>query len=211
MKLYDYPQAPNPRRVNIFVAEKGIEIERVAVDFAAGEHRQEAYRAKNPACDVPMLETGDGVCISQIRGITRYLEDVYPDTPLLGRSATEKGLVEMWEHLAFVNGILAVAEVLRNTSKGFVDRAVVGPHGYAQSAELAARGALRVADFFTDFDQQLAKNQYVAGDTYSMADITTLVTCDFAKWIKAEIPEECGHLRAWYAKVSERPAVKANP
>ncbi|MBV1907022.1 MAG: glutathione S-transferase [Pseudomonadales bacterium] len=211
MKLYDFPQAPNPRRVNIFIAEKGIEIERVIVDFAAGEHRQDAYRAMNPACDVPMLETDKGIYISQIRGITRYLEEIYPDTPLLGRDATEKGLVEMWEHLAFMNGILAVAGVLRNTSKGFVDRALVGPHGYPQSTELATRGATQIQNFFTDFDQQLANNQYVAGDAYSMADITTLVTCDFAKWVKAEIPKECTHLRAWHAKVSERAAVKANP
>ena len=211
MKLYDFPKAPNPRRVNIFIAEKGIEIERVMVDFMAGEHRGEEYRAKNPACDVPMLETPEGVCISQIRGITRYLEEVYPDKPLLGRNATEKGLVEMWEHLAFINGIVAVAEVLRNTSKSFVDRPVVGPHSYPQSAELADRGRKRIMDFFNDFNQRLANNQYIAGDEFSMADITTLVTCDFAKWVKADIPDHYNHLLTWYAKVSERPAVIANP
>jgi glutathione S-transferase len=211
MKLYDFPPAPNPRRVNIFIAEKGIELERVMVDFPAGEHRSDAYQLKNPACDVPMLETDEGVCISQIRGITRYLEEVFPKTPLLGRNATEKGLVEMWEHLAFMNGILAVADVLRNTGKGFVGRALVGPHDYAQSSELAERGTARVANFFEDFNRQLANNEYVAGDSYSMADITTLVTCDFAKWIKKEIPEQCTHLRSWYERVSARPAVQANP
>ena len=106
---------------------------------------------------------------------------------------------------------LAVAEVFRNTGKGFVDRAVVGPHNYSQSKELAERGAARVANFFEDFNQQLASNEYVAGDNYSMADITTLVTCDFAKWIKTEIPKECVHLRRLYEKVSARPAVVANP
>jgi glutathione S-transferase len=210
MKLYDYPQAPNPRRVNIFLSEKGIEVDKVKVDLMKQEQLQPEYRAKNPACDVPMLELDDGTCISQIRGITHYFEAAYPDIPLLGSTPTEKGLVEMWEHLAFLNGLLAVAEVFRNTTKGFVGRAVVGPHDYAQSAELAERGALRLPNFFTDFDQQLAKNEYVAGDTYSMADISTLVACDFSKWIKAEIPEQCKHLRAWYDKVSERPAVKAN-
>ena len=211
MKLYDFPPAPNPRRVNIFIAEKGIEIERVMVDFSAGEHRTDEYRLKNPACDVPMIETDDGIYISQIRGVTRYLEEIYPETPLLGRTAAEKGAVEMWEHLAFMNGILAVAEVFRNTGKGFVGRAVVGPHSYPQSSELAERGASRVANFFDDINQQLSNNQYVAGDTFSMADITTLVTCDFAKWIKAEIPDQCTHLRDWYEKVSARPAVIANP
>lgn len=211
MKLYDFPQAPNPRRVNIFLAEKGIEVERVAVDLGAGEHLQEAYRSKNPACDIPMLELDDGTCISQIRGITRYFEDIHPETPMLGSTAAEKGLAEMWEHLAFMNGLLAVAEVFRNTAKGFKGRAVVGPHDYPQSAELAERGQQRVANFFQDFNEQLGKHPFVAGDFYSMADITTLVTCDFAKWIKAEIPENCEHLLTWHAKISARPAVKANP
>ncbi len=212
MKLYDFPSAPNPRRVNIFLAEKDIAVERVTVDLMKQEQLQADYMAKNPACDVPMLELEDGTCISQIRGITHYFEAAYPKTPpLLGRSPAEKGLVEMWEHLAFMNGLLAVAEVFRNTAKGFADRAVVGPHNYPQSAELAERGALRLPNFFTDFDQQLANNEYIAGDAFSLADITTLVTCDFARWIKVSIPEDCQHLRAWYSRVSERPSVQANP
>ncbi len=212
MKLYDFPSAPNPRRVNIFLAEKGIEVERVTVDLMKQEQLQPEYLAKNPACDVPMLELDDGTCISQIRGITHYFEAAYPETPpLLGRSPAEKGLVEMWEHLAFMDGLLAVAEVFRNTARGFVDRAVVGQHNYPQSSELAERGALRLANFFKDFDRRLADNQYVAGDAFSLADITTLVSCDFAKWIKTGIPEDCSHLRAWYAKISERPAIVANP
>ena len=211
MKLYDFPSAPNPRRVNIFLAEKGIEVERVTVDLMKKEQLEPEYIAKNPACDVPMLELDDGTCISQIRGVTHYFEAAYPDIPMLSRTPTEKGLVEMWEHLAFVNGLLAVAEVFRNTAKGFTDRAMAGPHNYAQSPELAARGALRLPNFFKDFDQRLEENEYVAGDAFSLADITALVTCDFAKWIKTTIPEDCGHLQAWYNKVSERPAVKANP
>ena len=211
MKLYDFPKAPNPRRVNIFVAEKGLDIERVTIDLSTREQLKPEYRSKNPACDVPMLELEDGTCISQIRGITHYLEATYPDTPLLGATPTEKGLVEMWEHLAFMDGLLAVAEVFRNTAKGFVDRAVVGPYNYPQSAELAERGRSRIVNFYKEFDQQLANNEYVAGQSYSMADITTLVVCDFAKWIKSSIPEDCKHLQAWYNKVSQRPAVAANP
>ncbi|HBA33035.1 MAG TPA: glutathione S-transferase [Gammaproteobacteria bacterium] len=211
MKLYDYPPAPNPRRINIFVAEKGIEIPRETVDLGKQEQLSDPYRSKNPACDVPMLELDDGTCISQIRGIARYLEEAYPQTPLLGQTPAEKGLVEMWDHLAFMNGMLAIAEVLRNTSKGFINRAMVGPHDYPQSPELAERGKMRIAHFFEDFDQQLAKHDYIAGNFYSMADITTLVTCDFARWIKVNIPEHCTHLLAWHEKVSARPAVKANP
>lgn len=211
MKLYDYPQAPNPRRVNIFIAEKGIDIERVNIDLGTGEQLKAEYRSKNPACDVPMLELDDGTCISQIRGITHCLEAIYPKVPLLGQTPAEKGLAEMWDHIAFMDGMLAVAEVFRNTSKGFIDRAVVGPHNYPQSAELAERGQLRVVNFYKDFDQRLSNNEYIAGDFYSMADITTLVICDFARWIKSSIPEDCTHLLAWYDKISKRPAVKANP
>lgn len=211
MKLYDFPKAPNPRRVNIFLAEKGIEVERALVDLSKGEQLAPAYRAKNPACDVPMLELDDGTCISQIRGICRYFEEVHPQTPLLGATPEEKASVEMWEHLAFMNGLLAVAEVFRNTASGFVGRAVVGPHDYPQIAAVAERGRARVQHFFTDFDARLAHTPYVAGDNYSLADITTLVTCDFAKWIKTGIPDSCTHLKAWYAKVSQRPAVLANP
>lgn len=210
MKLYDYPQAPNPRRVNIFLAEKGISVARVPIDLMKGEQLTPEYRAKNPACDIPMLELDDGTCISQIRAICRYFEDIHPATPLLGSTSAQKALCEMWEHLAFMNGLLAVAEVFRNTAKGFANRAVVGPHGYPQSAELAERGRARVANFFTDFDQQLKGREYIAGDFYSMADITTLVTCDFAKWIKAGIPAECTRLQAWYERIAARPAVQAN-
>ena len=105
---------------------------------------------------------------------------------------------------AFPTGITVV------TAKGFADRAVVGPHSYPQSAELAERGRARVGNFFADFEQRLTGRPYVAGDFYSVADITTLVTCDFAKWIKAEIPAECVNLKAWYDRVSARPAVQAN-
>ena len=211
MKLYDFPKAPNPRRVNIYLAEKGIDVERVPTDLFKGEHMSPEYMAKNPACDIPMLELDNGTCISQIRGITRFFEESNPNPPMLGSTPEEKAVVEMWEHLAFMNGILAVAEVFRNTAEGFADRAVVGPHNYKQLPELAERGAQRLQNFYTDFDQRLANNQYVAGDFYSLADITTLVVCDFAKWIKEDIPASCTNLQAWYEKVSQRPAVLANP
>lgn len=211
MKLYDFPKAPNPRRVNIFLSEKGIDVERVPVDLPNGEHLSPEYRAKNPACDIPMLELDNGTCISQIRGIYRYFEETNPNPPMLGSTPEEKAVVEMWEHLAFMNGLLAVAEVFRNTAKGFANRAVVGPHNYKQSSELAERGAQRLQDFYTDFDQRLATNAYIAGDFYSIADITAFVACDFAKWIKEDIPTSCTNLQAWYDKVAQRPAVLANP
>ncbi len=211
MKLYDYPKAPNPRRVNIFLTEKGIEIERIQVDLIKQEQLKPEYYAKNPACDVPMLELDDGTCISQIPAIYRYFEEIEPNPPLLGSTPREKALCAMWEHLVFMNGLLAIAEVFRNTTPGFTGRAVPGPHSYEQSPEMAERGLSRVRNFFSDFDQQLSNNEYVAGDFYSVADITTLVTCDFAKWIKQDIPAECTNLSTWYKRLSERAAIQANP
>lgn len=211
MLLYDFPKAPNPRRINIFLAEKGIDIPRVAVDLMKREQLTPAYRAKNPGCDVPMLELDDGTCISQIRGIQRYFEETHPNPPLMGSSPAQKASVEMWDQLAFMNGLLAVAEAFRNTAEGFANRAVVGPHNYPQIPELAQRGKARLQHFFEDFDKRLTDHDYVAGDFYSVADITALVTCDFAGWIKASIPDSCVHLKAWHARVSQRPAVQANP
>lgn len=211
MQLYDFPKAPNPRRINIFLAEKGIDIPRVTVDLMQRQQLTPEYRAKNPACDVPMLELDDGTCISQIRGIQRYFEETHPNPPLLGSTPVQKACVEMWDHLAAMNGLMAVAEAFRNTTPGFAERAVVGPHGYPQIAQLAERGKARLQNFFADFDQRLTDNEYVAGDFYSVADITTLVTCDFAGWIKTSIPDNCPHLQAWYKRVAQRPAVQANP
>src|SRR5690606_11081311 len=172
MKLYTYPGAPNPLRVDLVIAEKAIDLESVVVDIAAGEQLSADYRRKNPNCDVPMLELPDGTCISQVPAVMYYLEQCYPEHPLYGTSEEQTALAMMWEHLAFQNGILAVADVLRNTSKAMPNRALVGPHDYPQLPELAERSRLRVGHYFADLDARLAETEYVAGDFFSVADIT---------------------------------------
>lgn len=209
MKLYDFAPAPNPRRVRFFLAEKGVEVDNQQVDLTKGEQRSEAFRAINPAMDVPVLELDDGRFIHQVDAICRYLEELYPQNPLWGRDSFERAQVNIHNHQIMLNGLMAVAEAYRNTTPMFVDRAVPGPHNYAQSPELAARGMLRVANFFSDMDAHFAANQYVVGDYFSIADIQAVVVIDFAKWVKVRIAPEQQHLQRWYDQVSARPAAKA--
>lgn len=209
MKLYDFTIAPNPRRVRIFLAEKGVEIPTVQVDLMQGAQFSPDFSKKGPLNDVPVLELDNGVCISQVNAICRYIEAKYPQNPLYGSTAEEIGLIEMWNHIAFMNGIGAVAESFRNGAEMFKDRALVGPHAYAQIPALVGRGNQRTLDFFADTNQHLANHQFMAGDNYSVADITALVAVDFAQWIKLEVPVEHEHLKRWYAEVSKRPSAQA--
>lgn len=209
MKLYDFTIAPNPRRVRIFLAEKGVEIPTVQVDLTQGEQFSPEFCKKSPLNDVPVLELDNGTCITQVNAICRYIEAQHPEKPLFGTTPEEVGLIEMWNHIAFMNGIGAVAEAFRNSAEMFKDRPVLGKHPYPQIPALAERGTQRTLNFFSDMDEHLADSAFVAGDRYSVADITTLVAVDFAKWIKLEVPEECANLRRWYAEVSQRPSAQA--
>ena len=208
MKLYDYAIAPNPRRVTIFIAEKGIEIETVQIDLRAGEHKTPEFTALNPMQDVPTLELDDGSCINQVNAICRYLDEVYPQPPLYGRTPSERAQVESWNHRIQNNGILAVTEAYRNMSPNFVNRAVSGPNAYAQIPELGERGLARIGDFFTDMDAHFADNQFILGDYFSVVDITAFITVDFAKWVKMRIPKECIHLKRWFDEMSARPSIR---
>ena len=207
MKLYDYAIAPNPRRVTIFIAEKGIEIDTVQIDLRAGEHKTSEFTALNPMQDVPALELDDGSCINQVNAICRYLDELYPQPPLYGRTPKERAQVESWNHQIQNNGILAVTEAYRNSSPNFVNRAVSGPNAYHQIPELGERGLARISDFFTDMDAHFADNQFVLGDYFSVVDITAYITIDFAKWVKMRIPKECTHLKRWFDDMSARPSI----
>lgn len=209
MKLYDCQPAPNPRRVRIFIAEKGLEIPTVQVDLAGKEQHSEAFRAINPLCDVPVLELDDGTHISQVNGICRYLDAAFPEPSLYGRTPKEQGQIAMWDNYAMNQGLSAVADAFRNTTKGFRNHAVVGLRSYAQIPELAKRGRSRTQDFMEDLNAYLAEREHVAGDNFSAADITAMIALDFAKWVKIEIPRSHTHLLRWYEAVSSRPSAKA--
>jgi len=209
VKFYDCQTAPSPRRVRIFLAEKGIELETVQVDLGSGEQFSEEFRKVNPDCVVPALELDDGSCVSEVIAICQYLEDLNPEPALLGHSPEERAQVSMWNGKVEQLGLWAMMDAFRNASKGLVDRALPGPESYAQIPELAERGRRRVTQFFYRLNDQLSSNAYVAGDAYSIADISAMVLIDFAGWIKIAIPDDANHLKRWYGEVSKRPSAAA--
>jgi glutathione S-transferase len=209
MKLYDCASAPSPRRVRIFLAEKGIEVPTVQVDLRKGEQFTESFRALNPDCTVPVLELDDGTRITDAIGICVYFEAVRPAPPLMGGDPQRKAIITAAQRRAEREGFYAVVEAFRNFTPGLKGRSLPGPHGYEQIPALAERGRARVLRFFETMEAELAGSAFVCGPDYSIADITTLVTVDFAKWIKLAIPEGSVHLRRWYDQVSARPSAKA--
>lgn len=208
MKFYDCSTAPSPRLVRIFIAEKGVEIPTEDVDLRSGAHLSSAFRAINPYCTVPVLETDDGAHLTSTQGCWRYLEETYPNPPLLGRTPVEKAIVadRLWR--IDVDGWQAMTEALRNTSKGMKDRAVPGPENYAQIPELGERGKLRTTRFLAHLDQLLAHSAYVAGDDFTAADIMAMVLVDFAGWLKIKPADDAVHARRWHEAVSSRPSAK---
>ncbi len=210
MKLHYSASSPNSRRVRIFLAEKGISIPLVTVDLGKGEQHSDAYRAINPRRVVPTLVLEDGTSIGEVPAICRYIEEAHPTPPLLGETAKEKALVAMWERRAELEGFATVMEAIRNSAPGLKGRAIAGPHDYGQIPELAERSKLRVKNFFADFDARLGEAAFVAGQRFSVADITALVTVDFAaKAINIPVPDEHRSLRRWYDAVSSRPSMAA--
>ena len=210
MKLYHASSSPNSRRVRILIAEKGLDIELVAVDLGAKEQFLDAYRTINPRVVVPTLVLDDGTAIGEVPAIMRYLDEAYPDVPLLGTTPKEKALITMWERRAELEGFAAVMEGVRNTAAGLKGRAISGPHAYEQIPALVGRNRQRVVDFYGDFDARLKEVEFVAGDRFSAADITTLVTIDFATGaFQMPLPAACVAFKRWYDAVSARPSAAA--
>jgi glutathione S-transferase len=210
MKLYHSASSPNSRRVRIFLAEKGLSIPLVTVDLGKAEQHSDAYRAINPRRVVPALMLEDGTAIGEVPAICRYIEEVHPTPPLLGDTAKEKAQVAMWERRAELEGFAAVMEAIRNSAPGLKGRAIAGPHDYEQIPELAERSKLRVNNFFADFDARLSEAPFVAGQRFSVADITALVAVDFAaKAIDFAVPDQHRSLKRWYDAVSSRPSMAA--
>src|SRR6202011_5626890 len=210
LKLYHSFSSPNSRRVRMFLAEKGLTVPLAPVDLAKGEQHSDAYRAINPRRVVPTLVLEDGTAIGEVLAIWRYLEEAYPTPPLLGPTAKDKALVTMWERRTDLDGFAAVMEGVRNAAERLKGRAIAGPHDYDQIPALADRSKLRVKNFYADLDTRLAEVPFVAGNTFSAADITALVTVDFAtKAMGFAAPGEHASLERWYENVSGRPSVGA--
>ena len=207
LTLYDCATAPSPRRARILLAEKGLAHETVAVDLRAGEQFGEAYRAINPLCTVPALRTDDGLVLTDNAGIAAYLEAAHPEPALLGATPREKAEIASWNWRAEFEGLLAVAEALRNGSPAMSGRALPGPVPYPQIPELAQRGAQRAAQFLDTLEQRLAQSAYVGGEVFSIADITAVVALDFARVVKLRADEQRPHLLAWRERMAQRPSM----
>ncbi len=211
MKLYDCHVAPNPRRARMFLAEKGIEIETIEIDILGGENLRPDFLAINPRGLLPVLELDDGTRIDEVMAICRYFEAVQPEPALLGRTPLEIALVTNRQRKAEFEGMIAGSEVFRNTHENFAERSLPGAGGEVLPAipALVERGRQTLARYFAWLEDCLAQTPYLAGDTFSMADITALCAIDFAGWVKIGIPDGNAHTQAWYEKVTARPSAQA--
>lgn len=207
--LYDCASAPNPRRARIFLAEKGVVHETVQIDLRAGEQLSPAYRQINAACTVPALRVDSGWVLTDNAAIAAYLEAQYPQPPLMGRTPREKAEIASLNWRMEFEGLMPVADALRNSSPAMVDRALPGPVNYAQIPELAQRGLARVQLFFQTLDALLSDRPFVAGEAFSVADITAVVAVDFARIVKQKPDERHPHLLRWRAALAERPSMQA--
>lgn len=210
MKLYDWVIAPNPRRVRMYLAEKGIE---VPTEQAAGPKDMDLspdYLKKSPHRTVPMLELDDGTQIVEAIAICRYFEAQHSEPPLFGRSPTEQAIVEMWERQAEFQGMGGGSECFRNSHPAFAGRAIPGyPKQMEQIPELAERGRYRFNHFLKKVDAQLAGSEFIAGDFFSVADITAFCGLDFVQKFRLPIPPECTHVQRWFDQVRARPSARA--
>ncbi len=207
LTFYDCATAPSPRRARILLAEKCAVHDVVQVDLRNGEHLGEAFRALNPGCTVPVLRTDEGAVLTENAGIAAYLEAEFPEPPLLGRSPLEKAEVASWNWRIEFEGLMAIAEALRNSAPAMLNRALPGPVDYAQIPELAQRGLARVQQFMVMLDARLAGRDFVATKRFSLADISAVVAVDFARAVKVKPGEEHPNLLRWRAAMAERPSM----
>lgn len=210
MKLYDSRGAPSPRRVRVYLAEKHIEVERVTIDLRVDEHLEDAFLAINPRGAVPALELDDGEVICESAAVCRYFEALHPAPSLFGTTPVDIARIESWTRRIESDGYAAAVYVLRNTVDAFRDRAAAGKWpAMPQIPELAARGVIMWDVFVETLEAQLAERTWIATDSYSFADITALVTIDFAARCKLAMPEEAQAVRRWHAAATARPSAQA--
>lgn len=200
MKIIEQARAPNPRRVRIFLAEKGIEVASEPIDIMARQTRTAAFAALNPLHQIPVLVLDDGTAISESVAICRYFEELHPEPALMGRTPLEKATIEMWQRRMELALLAPVAQVFRHSHPAMA--AVEVP----QLADWAEVNRPRAAETLRLLDSELARRAFVAGDSYSIADITALVAIDFMKPAKLARPDGLDHLARWYGAVSGRPS-----
>lgn len=202
--FYDCSTAPSPRRARILLAEKGVVHQTIEVDLRSGEQLSEAYQRINPLSTVPALKTENGIVLTDNAAITAYLEARYPEPPLLGITPEEKAEIASWNWRVEFEGLLAIAEAMRNSAPAMKQRALPGPVNYPQIPELAQRGLVRIQQFFITLNEHLANRDFIATDRFSIADITAVVTVDFARVVKIKPDERYPHLQRWRERMAKR-------
>ena len=202
MKIYQTRTAPNPRRVRIFLAEKGIDIDYVEVDIAAGENLTNEMRAKNSTTKIPFLELDDGTCIGETIAIFRYFEETNPENPLMGRTPLEKAQVEMWQRRIEFHLMMPVGMCFQHTTGYFKDR--MKP--VLEWGQISGENAFT---YFSELNEHLKESSYLVGEYFSIADIVLLCAIDFARVVKIRPSDEHVNLLRWYKNVSARPSYTA--
>lgn len=203
MKLYDGGRAPNPRRVRIFLAEKGIDVPLVPIDMGAMGHRSQEITERNPLQRLPVLELDDGTILTESVAICRYFEELHPEPALLGEGALGKARVEMWQRRMEMHFLLTVANAFRHTHPAMKEWEV------PQVAEWGEANRPKAIEFLNLLDRDMADREFIAGDSYSIADITGMIGIDFMKPARIELPRELSNVRRWYEAVSSRPSARA--
>jgi len=202
MKIYNSPAAPNPRRVRVFLAEKGIHVPYEDVDIGKAVNRQPEFRKKNPMAGVPVLELDDGTCIAESVAICRYFEELHPEPNLFGVGAKERAEVDMWNRRMEFNLLQPIADSFRQRHEFFKGRIRQVPE-YADIQKLNAEDGLKW------LDGELANRRFIAGDRFTIADITAMIAVDFGRVSKIGIQPDQKNLARWHAEVSARPSAKA--
>ena len=203
MKLFDGGRAPNPRRVRIFLAEKGISVPLVPVDMAALEHKKQAISSRNPLTRLPVLELDDGTILTETIAICRYFEELQPQPVLFGTGALGKAVVEMWQRRVELNLFAAVANAFRHIHPAMKEWEI------PQVPEWGEVNKPKAVDFMRILDRELASREFVAGDAFSVADITGLAALDFMKPARIAIPEELTNVLRWHQAIKSRPSAAA--
>lgn len=206
MIFYDCPTAPSPRRARMFIAEKGLDIETRQIDLGKGEQLSPEFLAVNPLATVPVLVTDSGVTLTENVAIATYLEAVNPQPVLMGSTPDERAQVMMWNSIIDQQCAMPVADVLRNSHPKMAGRALPGPDNFEQIPELVVRGKARAAFFYERLEQQLQGRQYLAIDTFSLADISAFVITEFATQVGIPIPSDNTASLDWRTRIAGRPS-----
>jgi glutathione S-transferase len=203
MKLYDGGRAPNPRRVRVYLAEKGITVPTEQVDLGALQQKSDAFTAVNPMQRVPALILDDGTVITESIAICRYFESLHPDPPLFGRGALQSALVEMWNRRVEFHLFIPVSNIFRHLHPAMKEMEI------PQVKEWGEANKPRALSFLDHLDSELKTRSFIASNDYSVADITAMIAVDFLRVSKLAVPDALSNLKRWYAAVSERPSSKA--